>query len=97
MNLIKLGFSVGDTKPNFDVFLNPIVIQLKRLELGIKINFQDTSKEINFFLFAAVMDKPAKSAVLNMLSSTGFFGCTKCLQPGVSLKRNLQTSKLIKI
>lgn len=85
--------SVGDSKPNFDIFLNPIVIELKRLELGIKIRFADVSKEIKFFLFAAVMDKPAKAALLNMINSTGFYGCTKCLQPGLSLKKNLETSK----
>ena len=32
------------------------------------------------------MDKPAKAAALNMLNSSGFYGCTKCLQPGVSHK-----------
>ncbi len=85
--------SVGDSKPNFDIFLNLIVIELKRLELGIKIRFADVSKEIKFFLFAAVMDKPAKAALLNMINSTGFYGCTKCLQPGLSLKKNLETSK----
>ena len=66
---------------------------LKNLELGIKIIFEDTSNEIKFFLTHAVMDKPAKAALLNMVSSTGFYGCTKCLQPGKSLKKNL-TGKL---
>ncbi len=33
---------------------------------------------------AAIFDKPAKAAVLNMKSSNGFYGCTKCLQPGIS-------------
>ena len=47
-------------------------------------------KEIKFFLTHAVMDKPAKAALLNMISSTGFYGCTKCLQPGKSLKKNLK-------
>ena len=89
-----LGLSVGDSKPNFDIFLNPIVIKLKQLELGIKINFTDVFKEIKFFLFAAVMDKPAKAALLNMINSTGFYGCTKCLQPGISLKKNLETSMM---
>ena len=34
------------------------------------------------------MDKPAKGAVLNVKISTGFSGCTKCLQKGKSLKKN---------
>jgi hypothetical protein len=89
--------SVGDSKPDFEIFLNPIVIQLKKLELGININFNDLTKEIKFFLFAAVMDKPAQSAVVNMIASTGFYGCKKCLQPGVSLKKNSETSTYFKI
>ena len=87
-NVILVALSVGDFKPNFDLFLNPVIINLKKIELGIKIKFNDTLKEIKFFLVAGVFDKPAKSAVLNMISSTGYFGCTKCLQPGESFKVN---------
>jgi hypothetical protein len=69
------------------MFLNPTVIQLKKLELGITIDLIDRkSLETKFFTIAAVMDKPAKAAFLNMVNSTGFYGCTKCLQPGVSRK-----------
>ena len=69
------------------MFLNPTVIQLKNLELGITIDLIDRkSLEAKFFTIAAVMDKPAKAAFLNMVNSTGFYGCTKCLQPGVSRK-----------
>ncbi len=39
---------------------------------------------MKFFLIVAIFDKPAKSAVLNMIGSNGFFGCTKCYQPGIS-------------
>ena len=70
-----------------------LVIQLKKLELGVDIKFKDVNKEIKFFLFAAVMDKPAKAALLNMINSSGFYGCTKCLQPGISFKQN-EKSKL---
>jgi hypothetical protein len=42
--------------------------------------------DAKFFAVAGVMDKPAKSATTNMISSTGFYGCTKCLQPGISHK-----------
>jgi hypothetical protein len=55
------------------------------------VSFQDLQKEIKFFLTHAVMDKPAKSAVINMIASTGFYGCTKCLQPGKSLKTSLES------
>ncbi len=69
-----------------DVFLNPLVIQLKKLELGINIEIEKQLIDAKFFCVAAVMDKPAKALFINMISSTGFYGCTKCLQPGVSHK-----------
>jgi hypothetical protein len=84
-----IGLSVGDARPNFESFLNPIVISLKKLELGTNISFKDMCKEIKFYLTHAVMDKPAKSAMLNMVTRTGFFGCTKCLQSGKSLKKTI--------
>jgi hypothetical protein len=36
-NMVLAGLSVGDEKPNFDVFLNFLVAELKRLEYGIEI------------------------------------------------------------
>ena len=81
-----LGLSVGDEKPSTDVFFNPIIIQLKKLELGINIEIENENVDVKFFVVAGVMDKPAKAALLNMISSIGFYGCTKCLQPGKSHK-----------
>ena len=63
--------------------------------MGINIRFCDTSKEIKFFLVTGVYDKPAKAAVLNMMSSTGNFGCTKCTQQGESFKQDPNGIKLI--
>jgi hypothetical protein len=40
------------------------------------------------------MDKPAKASVINMICSTGFFGCSKCKQPGKSLRKNLSGNDL---
>jgi hypothetical protein len=68
------------------VYFNPLVIKLKNLELGIKLEINQIISDVKFFLIAGVFDKPAKSAILNMISSIGFYGCTKCLQPGISLK-----------
>lgn len=89
-NIILVGLSIGDYKPYFDVFLSPIVIKIKKLELGINVCFEDVTKEIKFFVVSAVFDKPAKAAFLNMISSYGHYGCTKCLQPGRSFKTNFE-------
>ncbi len=55
------GISVGGCKPNFKSFLNPNDVQLKNLEDGISILFDNTIKGIKFFFTHAVMDKPAKA------------------------------------
>ena len=73
--------SVGSIKPNFDVFLNPILCELKELEYGMLIR----EKFCKFFVITGVFDKPARAAILNMIGSTGFYGCLKCYQPGSTL------------
>lgn len=77
---------MGEEKPNINIFFNPIVKELKRIELGIKIEIEKIQRDTKFFFIAAVFDKPAKSPFINMISSNGFFGCHKCLQPGSSFK-----------
>jgi hypothetical protein len=87
-NVILAGLSVGSEKPNIDIFFNPIVIKLKKLEIGVNISIENITRDTKFFLISSVFDKPAKSAILNMISCNGFFGCTKCLQKAQSFKTN---------
>ena len=85
-NIIISGLSVGEEKPNMDVFFNPIVINLKKLEYGFDLKIENDVSEIKFFLIAGVFDKPAKSEVLNINKCNGFFGCHRCNQPGISYR-----------
>ena len=77
--------------------------QLKRLEYGIQMEVLDSSsnkileKNNKVFLVAGIFDKPAKAGVLNMKTSNGFYGCTKCLQPGISYRQNDDGKTLILI
>ncbi len=71
------------------MFMHPIVNELKAVEYGITFD----KRNIKFFLIAGVFDKPAKASILNMKSSNGFFGCTKCLQPGISHKNSKTQGK----
>ena len=81
----KLGICVGYKKPDFNVFLEPLVPELKKLEQDICLE-PDIPKYISLFLVAGIFDKPAKAAVLYMKANNGFGGCTKCLQLGETLK-----------
>ena len=65
--------------------MKPIVTELKKLKVGIRID-PEIITYTSFYVVSAVFDKPAKSAVLNMISYNGFGGCTKCLQLGETKK-----------
>ncbi|CAF1023424.1 unnamed protein product [Brachionus calyciflorus] len=86
-NIIFAGLVLSHGKPQINSILEPIVKNLKILELGITFNSR-TERFINikFFLLFAVFDKPARAMALNIKNSNGFFGCLKCLQPGKTLK-----------
>ena len=65
-------------------FLKPIVEDLKALENGLRIH-DDWFK---FYVIKSIYDKPAKAEMLNMKSSTGYFGCSKCEIEGESVQYN---------
>ncbi|CAF0945445.1 unnamed protein product [Brachionus calyciflorus] len=80
-NIIIAGISVSHGKPNLGFILSSITRDLKKLEIGINIG-KTEFKNIKFFLTSLVCDKPARGSVLNMVNTSGSFGCLKCLQPG---------------
>ena len=67
--------------------MKPILAELKKLEYGliVKLNLRE-SKLIFFYLLIGVFDKPARASVLNMVNSTGYYGCLKCSQAGTSIE-----------
>ena len=72
------------------LFLKPIWSVLSKLEsTGIKLSIKIdgiihhlTSRVI---LLAGTCDLPAKSLINNFRQYNGFYGCAKCLQPGITL------------
>ena len=51
-------------------------------------------KNIKFFTIAGIFDKPARAALLNIVNSTGFSSCLKCLE-GESIETNRGTVTII--
>ena len=77
-------------KPNFNILLKPVIIQLNSLEYGLTVKQNNfANKVLRFFLLFGVFDKPARAEILNMKLSSGYYGCIKCLQIG----KRYQTSK----
>ena len=86
-NVILAGLWFGETKPNMTIFLKPIFSELRTLETeGIQVTspLQPDPFMSKVILLAGTCDLPAKCMVMNSIQFNGFFGCSKCLQPGIS-------------
>ncbi|CAF0936386.1 unnamed protein product [Brachionus calyciflorus] len=84
-NVIVGGLSVSNGKPNLGILLERIKNELKYLEFGINF-FGNYYQRIKFYLIAGIFDKPARSNVININASNGYYSCLKCLQPGERIK-----------
>lgn len=73
-------------KAQMQYVFSKLLSQLKKLELGINIGKENTYFNTKLFLIIAIFDKPARAAALNIVNSTGFFGCLVCRQKGMSIK-----------
>lgn len=71
--------------------------QLKELEIGINLANNEEYRKVSLYLLHAVFDKPARAAALNMVNSTGFHSCLKCIQSGKSIKTASMCFKIKKI
>ena len=80
-NIIIAGICVGHKKPSFSHFFEPIKKQLLDLEIGFNID----NRWFQFFLLFGIYDKPARSSMLNINGSTGYYSCCKCYQKGESV------------
>jgi hypothetical protein len=47
--MIIAGITIGDKKPNFEIFMEPIVNELKKLEMGIIYDQQTKIKCFTLF------------------------------------------------
>ena len=75
-------------KPDFNILLKPVVLQLKKLEYGVMMQQRNFSKKVlRFFLLFGVFDKPARGAILNMKLSTGYHGCLNVYKLEFGIKR----------
>lgn len=62
----------------------PIRKELSDLELGFRIN----NSWYQFYVLHSIFDKPARSMMINMVASNGYYGCIKCKQQGESINFN---------
>ena len=89
-NCLLEGLWFGSKKPNMHLFLQPLRKILQNLEtsgLGVLAKVKGSYKTIVFkvIVIAGTCDMPAKCLILNFWQFNRFYGCPKCLQPGITL------------
>ena len=87
-NMIFAGLWFGSTKPNMLTYFKPFHSSLRQLETeGIKVESPEAGTFISrAILLAGTCDLPAKCLVCNTVQFNGFYGCSKCKQPGESVR-----------
>lgn len=76
-----------------NVFLGELFPQLCELEIGVNLQTLEDYRNVNFFLLFAVFDKPARASALNLVNSTGYYSCLKCLQRGKNVQNESKNNK----
>ncbi|XP_053387539.1 uncharacterized protein LOC128551126 [Mercenaria mercenaria] len=80
--MILAGLWCGQSKPDMNLFLTPLIKSFIALEKGVEIN----NKHVVGHLLCMSCDLPARSAVLNMNNHNGDSSCIKCLQTGTNFR-----------
>ena len=82
-NIITCGLWVGQTKPNMDIILTPILQEISRINnMGFSLMMPEGSKVVRIKLLFGIFDLIAKAQVLKMKQFNGSYGCPTCLHPG---------------
>ena len=87
-NMIVAGLWFGSNKPNMLTYLKPFHSSLRNLETrGIRVENPDKGTFVSrAILLAGTCDLPAKCMVCNSVQFNGRYGCSKCKQPGESVR-----------
>ena len=75
-NIIILGIYHGDSKPDFNKILKPVIVEIKRLS-SMKVQIEND--RFSFKIFQNSCDKPARSAILSLSGHRSQYPCVKCL------------------
>ena len=82
-NTIICGFWIGQSKPDMNMILKPILKVIDNLNiLGFSFASPDGMKNVRIKLLFGVFDLIVKAKVLNMNQFNDNCGCPTCLHPG---------------
>lgn len=88
-NIILAGIHFGDKKPDFDVYMYPLMQQMNTfIDEPIKIKKSGESHCFEPFVAICIADLPAKAAVQKIKQFNGTNACGFCHNPGASVPTN---------
>lgn len=85
-NMIMAGLYYGTQKPEFSLFLTPLVEEMNKLSDGLIVN----SKCFKFVISHAALDLPARAAVQCMTQYNGYNSCSFCESPGEKTPKGIR-------
>lgn len=92
-NIILAGLYVGENKPDFLEFFEPVVKEFKELNSkGFTMTLSNQEIKFKVHINHLTADLPAKSQLQNKMQFNGKYGCGYCYHPGIKTK-NLSNNK----
>jgi Protein of unknown function (DUF1258) len=86
-NIIFAGLWWNKGKPNFNLFMEPLIEQLKILKERVQFTLTNNQIiEFGAFVLNFTADKPAKSAMMCMSGHNGKSSCPKCYIVGMGVQ-----------
>lgn len=86
-NVLRVALWFGDEKPSPNLFLTPLIENIRELRQGLDVRVPNIENPITVkgIIICCTCDLPAKALFYNMKQYNGKFGCQKCKQKGENL------------
>lgn len=81
-NILLGGLWFGKKKPHMDLFLGPVVEELKKMETGFPVQLNGEEVIMHAYTIACCVDSGARGAVQGINTHSGYFSCNWCEIPG---------------
>lgn len=85
-NIIVTGLWYQEAHPPMKLLLKPLMKEVNDLKAsGLKIKIMNKEYNFNISIICVTLDAPAKAVVQNLIQFNGYFSCSYCEHPGVSI------------
>lgn len=88
-NLILGAVWGGDTKPQWNKFLQNFALEMSVLKNGFYFNYKTQLILVKVKLFCLIADMPAKASIVNIQQFNSYYGCSQCYAKGKYVSRRM--------